>query len=291
MIISASYRSDIPAFYRDWFVKRRAAGFARVANPYGGQPYKVPLRGPDVDGFVFWTRNPAPFMATLADLHGEGVPFVVHVTLTGYPRDLETSVPGPDQAVALMHEIANRFGPRVLVWRYDPLLFTMHTPPRWHRETFSRLTAALAGACDEVCLSFAHIYRKTARNLEAAGIAWRDPEVEEKAETLRELSGLAAENGMTATVCSQPELGLVPARCIDAGRLSDVAGRTIAARQKGNREGCLCAESRDIGAYDSCPHGCRYCYAVAGPAVARKNHRRHDPAGEMLLPSAQDALP
>ena len=291
MIVSASYRSDIPAFYGAWFAERRARGHALVANPYGGKPYKVPLAGPEVDGFVFWTRNAAPFMATLQELAAESVPFVVQFTLTGYPRLLETSVPAIDTALAQMRQIAKRFGSRTLVWRYDPVLLSPRTPTAWHLAAFARLAAALSGVSDEVCLSFAHIYRKSARNLRAAGIDWRDPEAGEKAEILAALAAIAGDNGIAATVCSQPDLGLPPARCIDAERLSEIAGRTIAARQKGNRAGCLCAESRDIGAYDSCPHGCRYCYAVRQPERARENFRQHDPHGETLLPLAQGALP
>ena len=94
---------------------------------------------------------------------------------------------------------------------------------------------------------------------------------------------------MALTLCTQPALAALvpgiaaPARCIDAGRLGDVAGRPVAAPVKGNRPGCLCAESRDIGAYDSCPHGCVYCYAVRRPEAAKRNHRRHDPGAEMLI--------
>jgi hypothetical protein len=94
---------------------------------------------------------------------------------------------------------------------------------------------------------------------------------------------------MRLTLCTQPALatkGIGPARCVDAERLSDVAGRPIAAREKGNRPGCLCAESRDIGDYDSCTHGCVYCYAVASRSAAQRRRRAHDPAGEMLIPQA-----
>jgi hypothetical protein len=227
----------------------------------------------------------------LEELYSEGMPFVVQYTLTGYPRVLETSVPAVDMALAQMRQIACRFGPRALVWRYDPVLLSGQTPPAWHLATFARLATALSGVSDEVCLSFAHIYQKTARNLRAAGIDWRDPEADEKVEILAALAAIAGDSGIAATVCSQPDLGLTPARCIDAGRLSEIAGRTIAAPQKGNRSGCLCAESRDIGAYDSCPHGCRYCYAVRQPARARENYRRHDSKHETLSPAVQGALP
>ena len=298
MIVSASYRTDIPAFYGAWFLKRLEAGFCQVANPYGGRPYEVPLAGDRVDGFVFWTRNAAPFRPALERLAGDGVPFVVQYSLTAYPRPLETSVVASGRTVAEMRDLAARFGPKAVVWRYDPVLATSLTPAGRHRETFARLAEALtagpAPATDEVVLSFAQIYAKTRANTDRAarrhGFAWSDPPEEEKRALLAELAGIAAEHGLTATLCAQPALlapPLAAARCIDAERLSAVAGRAIDARQKGNRPGCLCAESRDIGAYDSCPHGCVYCYAVRRPAVAKANYQGHDPEGEFLVPPAR----
>ncbi len=289
MLVSASYRSDIPAFYGDWFQRRLAEGRVRVANPYGGRPNEVSLAAPGCEGFVFWTRNLAPFRPALAEVAALGLPFVVHTTITGYPRALETSVTEPERAVAQVKWLAETFGPRTAVWRYDPVLVTSLTPPARHRGTFAGLARAMRGACDEVVLSFAQIYAKTRANLDRAalrhGFAWEDPGPEAKAVLLGELAAIAAQEGLRATLCSQPELlvpGLAPARCIDAERLSEIAGRAIAARTKGNRPGCLCAESRDIGAYDTCPHGCVYCYAVRRSELAKKNHRAHDPAAAML---------
>ena len=89
MIVSASYRTDIPAFYADWFARRRAAGFCEVTNPYGGRPYRVPLAGPELDGFVFWTRNIGPFQEALVEVAAQHIPFVVQYTITGYPRALD----------------------------------------------------------------------------------------------------------------------------------------------------------------------------------------------------------
>lgn len=126
------------------------------------------------------------------------------------------------------------------------------------------------------------------------GFTWRDPDTGEpdtgeKAALCSELTAIAADAGMKLTVCSQPEFvgpGAASARCIDAARLSDVAGREIAAPQRGNRPGCLCHRSRDIGAYDTCPQGCVYCYAVSDPERAVANLRRHDAQGDFLLPPA-----
>jgi hypothetical protein len=289
MIVSASYRSDIPAFYGDWFRTRLAEGYALVANPYSGADYGVALDPAAVDGFVFWSRNPAPFRSVLDQLAGQGRPFVLQFTITGYPRALEPAVPASETAVALLRDLSGRFGKRSLVWRYDPILISDLTLEAWHEENFGRLTASLAGSVDEVALSFAQIYAKTGRNLAAAakrhGFAWRDPDDEAKRRLIARLAGGAAAAGMQATVCAQPHLlaGLArPALCIDAGRLSDVAGRVIGAKPKGNREACACHESRDIGAYDSCPQGCAYCYAVRDPAKAKARLKVHDPAAERL---------
>ena len=288
MIVSASYRTDIPAFYGDWFLRRLDAGSCTVRNPHG-RPYTVRLDPGSVAGFVFWTRNAAPFLPVLDRLASDGYPFVVHCTINAYPRVLETSVIDPARAAGQVQRIARAFGPRAAVWRYDPIIATGATPLASHAERFARLAGTLAGAVDEVVLSFASFYRKTRRNLAAAGaesgLTWTDPPAGDKRALIVELARIAGECGMTATVCAQPELvagGAKEARCIDAGRLGDVAGVPIPARTKGNRPGCACHEARDIGAYDSCPHGCIYCYAVASPGAAKRRHARHDPAAEAL---------
>ncbi|HEY0835698.1 MAG TPA: DUF1848 domain-containing protein, partial [Azospirillum sp.] len=243
MIVSASYRTDIPAFYGRWFLNRLAAGYARVANPYGGPPGRVELTRGAVDGFVFWTRNLGPFWGALDAVDGQGIPFVAQVTLTGYPRALERSVIGWEEAVAQVRRVRDRWGPRAVVWRYDPIVLTTLTPPDWHRETFARLAGALRGLTDEVTVSVMQPYRKTARNLDAAaragGFGWRSPEDGESHALLADLAGIAAAHGMALTLCTQPALlgvpGVAAARCVDAVRLSDVAGAPLTARTKGNR--------------------------------------------------------
>ena len=238
MIVSASYRTDIPAFYADWFQARLDAGVAEVRNPYGGAPYRVSLRPDEVTGYVFWSRNLAPFSAALERVAEQGVPFVLQFTVTGYPRALETSTIAVGTAVAQLRALAQRYGPRAIVWRYDPVLLTSLTPPDWHRAQVARLARELRGVTDEVCLSFAQIYRKTRRNLEQAAaqhdFAWHDPSEPEKAALLADLAAIAADYSISGTICSQATLGGTPARCIDIGRLSDIAGRALSARTKGS---------------------------------------------------------
>jgi Domain of unknown function (DUF1848) len=289
VIVSASYRTDIPAFYAPWFLARLRAGYCRVVNPYSGGTHEVSLAPGDVDGFVFWTRNMRPLLSEL-DAVRRVAPFVVQFTLTGYPRALESSVIAAEEGVAQLRELRRRWGSRAAVWRYDPVVFAAGIDAEGHPESFTRLARALAGTVDEVVLSVVHPYRKTRRNLDRAarrhGFAWHDPPAEEKRDLLARLAAIAAEHGIAPTLCSQPELlasGLGEARCIDAQRLSDVAQHPIAARESGNRPGCHCALSRDIGAYDTCPHGCVYCYAVADRDHAVRNFRAHDPAADCLL--------
>lgn len=290
MIISASYRTDIPAFYGRWFLNRLAAGFCRTVNPYGRRVSVVPLTAKAVDGFVFWTRNIGPFRGALSEVAARGFPFAVHLTITGYPRELETSVVDWRLAAGQMRALARDFGPDVAVWRYDPVILTSLTPPDWHIANFARIARALEGTTDEAVISFAHTYTKTKRNMDQAarayGFSWEDPEVSWKREMSGRLAEIAGRYGMKLSLCSQPEFAgqeTCDARCIDAARLSRVAGYPIAAKQKGNRPGCACFESRDIGDYDSCPHGCVYCYAVRARDLAKARYARHDPESEFLI--------
>jgi hypothetical protein len=298
MIVSASYRTDIPAFYGDWFQRRLDAGFCYAYNPYAHTATRVALTPDQVEGFVFWTKHIAPFEPVLRAVSTRGIPFVVQHTLTGYPRALERRVPAVDRALAGMRAVAEMYGPHAVVWRYDPILLSSLTPADWHRTQFARLAHALAGSTDEVTVSFLQIYRKTGRRLSAAadqhGFAWRPAERDEERALLIDLAAIADDHGMRLTLCTQPHLAGVPhtsaARCVDVDRLSQVAGRPVTAKTRGNRPGCLCATSVDIGLYDTCPHGCVYCYAVSVDAKARQAFQAHDPAGPFLLPPDDSAL-
>ena len=294
MIVSASYRTDIPAFYGQWFLNRFRAGWAKVVNPYGRQVSTIPLRS-GVDGFVFWTRNIGPFTAALDEIRRAGLPFVVQYTVTGYPRPLESSVMEAERAMVLIRQLAATHGPRVVVWRYDPILISTLTPPDWHLANFARLAKGLAGAVDEVVVSFATLYRKTERNLALAahkhGFSWSDPSPEARRSLLEQLTALAAAQGISLSLCCQPDnlvAGARNAACVDARRLEAVAAHWglrhgVKAKRKGNRPACQCFESRDIGEYDTCPHGCTYCYAVGARGQAKKRLGQHDPDSEFLL--------
>lgn len=289
MIVSASYRTDIPAFYGRWFARRLEAGWCAALNPYSGKPYRIPLRPPEVAGMVFWTRHVSPFLPVLDKVAEAGLPFVVQHTLTGYPRALEAAVAEPEKGLAGMAEVAQRFGPKAVVWRHDPIVLSSLTPAGWQRAAFAASARRLEGVVDEVVVSFLQVYRKTARNMAAAaragGFSWHDPGAGQKKALLADLAPIAARHGIRLTLCGQPELlvpGVREARCIDPARLEALAGRPLPVAGAAHRE-CACAASRDIGAYDTCPEGCAYCYAVVRRAVARRHHAAHDPASPFLL--------
>jgi hypothetical protein len=193
--------------------------------------------------------------------------------------------------------VAAIYGPAVAIWRYDPVLITSLTPPDWHRRNFATLARSLRGVTDEVVVSFAQVYKKARRNLDQAASAsdfsWGEHEAmpqEVVRELIADLAGCAAEHGMQLTLCSQRSLHIPgvtqEARCVDAARLERVSGRSLLSKikLKGNREECGCFASRDIGEYDTCPHGCVYCYAVHNRDLALQRYKTHDPEGEFLFP-------
>jgi Domain of unknown function (DUF1848) len=287
VIVSASYRTDIPAFYGRWFLRRLDAGFCRTSNPYNRRVSTVSLLPEDVDGFVFWTKNLGPFLEPLSTIRTRGYPFVVQYTITGYPRELEQAVIPWQRSCDQAAETASRFGRRVVVWRYDPILTTSLTPVSFHVDRFAAIAERLTGVVDEVVVSWTQMYKKTTANLNKTGLEWSDPSDADKRDLVTRLAAEASRHRIALTVCSQSAYasapGAQPAKCIDAARLGDVRGEPLAAKTLGNRPDCECHESRDIGEYDTCPHGCVYCYAVRNQGVARDRHRDHDSESDFLF--------
>jgi hypothetical protein len=291
MIISASYKTDIPTFYGEWFMNRLRAGYCKMVNPYNRRVIRVSLHRDTVEGIVFWTKNVGPFIKHLPEVKERGFPFILQHTINGYPRALEQAVVDAPRAVEHLRQVSDAFGPRVCVWRYDTIINSSLTPREYHIDTFARLAKSLEGATDEVVISFAHLYQKTLRNMEKAtkehGFTWSDPSDDWKQALATELASIASAHRIRLTVCSQPQFimpGCYEARCVDADRLADVVGSPVKACLKGNRKECGCFESRDIGEYDTCPHGCVYCYAVKNQNLAKGRYKKHDSHGETLFP-------
>ncbi len=261
-IVSASRRTDIPALFPGEFEAARERGFAAFRHPWTGKPASVSLLRSDVAAYVFWTRNPRPFLRVLARLEREEIPSVFHVTVTGHPRALEPAAPPEDDAVSAVRELARRIGPRRVLWRFDPVL--PGEAPEALLRRFDRLSARLAGASSRCTVSLAHPYRKAVRATRGM------PEIWEPREGLRDafprIVDLGRARGLRVASCCSPRLaawGVPAGACVDGGLLRELfPGAPIPDGPAPTRPGCLCTASRDIGSYRTCRHGCLYCYAA-----------------------------
>ncbi len=285
-MISASRRTDIPAFYLEWFLGRLREGEVWVPNPLTGKPYRVGLRPEEVHSIVFWSKDFGPFLRCREAFSSYRLYF--HFTVTGLPRQLEPGSPAPEEAVVQAGELVRLYGPEVVVWRFDPLLFFAGREERV--ETFWRLARMMRRVgVKRAVLGFFRPYRKAVRRME--GISFSLPSEEEKEEVAFEILDRAREAGLSLALCSAPDLkeeveGFSPEACIDGGLLSRLFGEPCSlARHPGQQEGCTCTFSRDVGGYESmpCPHGCLYCYAH--PAEGRGHFRGPArPAATSLAP-------
>lgn len=291
MIISASRRTDIPAFYSEWFMNRIRAGFCRVTNPFNPrQVGRISLEPGDVDAIVFWTRNPRPLLPHLQELEERGYRYVFQYTLLDYPRAIEGGTPPLDTSLTLFRELSCRIGPERITWRYDPILATNLTDGSFHRERYEQMAEALRGSTQRSVFSIMEGYRKVKRRLKALqsqgirNLEWSD---ETWGALLGDLARIARKNGMTLSACAQQgdlsSLGIERGRCIDAEVLSKIFDLQLDSRKDpSQRPFCGCSPSKDIGAYDTCVFGCVYCYATSSLDKAKSNRERHDPREERL---------
>lgn len=284
MIISASRRTDVPGFFSEWLGCRLGEGYALVRNPFNArQVSRVSLDPAVIDGIVLWTKNPIPMLPRIAMLDSHS--WYMQYTLNPYGNGIERRLPELAERVAAFWTLGEAFGPERVVWRYDPVFFSELHTVSWHVRWFSKLAEALAGRCDTVSTSFMHMYAKTRRN--TASLALRSGDPHEQVELLGRWNEISAQNGMTLRLCATPELleatGVLPATCMDAGRMSRISGVPLrSAKDPGQRPDCNCAPSVDIGAYDTCGHGCAYCYANGTDRRALAGLAAHDPASPLL---------
>jgi hypothetical protein len=276
MIISISRRCDIPRFRFDWFMGRLDAGFVEVANPFNaGQVRRVDLSPAEAEVLVFWTRDPRPLLARAGELERRGYRFYVMVTLTGYPALLEPHAPEMAAVCAALGELAEKTGPRRVIWRYDPVFLSSLTDAAFHRENFSALARQLRGKIRRVIISLYDEYRGAKRRL--AGLeqnggfrvlpaADGDGRLLPPARgLLGDLAKIAGDAGMEIQSCAEAEdlsaLGIAPGACIDSGLIRELWGMEAGGKDKNQRPHCRCAPAADIGRYGDCPAGCLYCYA------------------------------
>ncbi len=289
-IISASRRTDIPAFYAPWFMNRIKEGYAIYRNPFGGQEHRVSLLADDVHSIVFWSKNYGPLMQRLPELESKGYHFCFHFTITGLPLIFEANVPEMKVTVDQFRRLAGEYGSRRAFWRYDPILFSDVTETEYHLKTFSYLAGRLRGHTRRCYISFTQFYSKVKRNaltlLGETGIRCYDPSLDEKLELVAELSEIAHDNDiMLLSCCSDYLVGgqVAKGSCIDGALLRELfPDKPFNFKTNPTRDQCACTDSRDIGAYDTCPHGCVYCYANANREEATRRQKQHNEDSELL---------
>jgi hypothetical protein len=267
MIVSASRRSDIPAFHGAWFMEQLRRGEITVRNPLRpGQAKTLSLKKQDVVAFVFWSRDPRSFMEFLPEIDRGGFPYYFLLTATGYPRWLEPATPLPETVVLFFEELAASIGRRRVIWRYDPVLFTEQTHSDFHAANFSRLAGLLSPFTARVIVSFFDPYPKVLRRLQKAGIdagmAAGTPE--QQVDLLGRFAAIAAASGLEIQSCAEAATGagVRPGKCVDEELLNELFSLDLSYRKDpAQRKLCLCQQSVDIGSYGTCRHGCLYCYA------------------------------
>lgn len=288
MIINTGQRTDIPAFYSEWFANRLKEGFVCVRNPYNpSQVSRYRLDPAVVDCLCFCTKNPAPmfpYMDLLAD-YGQ----LWFVTITSYGKDIEPAVPDKHRLLEDFCRLSEWTGPEALVWRYDPILLNEKYDIDYHLRAFEQMASALDGATDTVVISFIDLYSKVVHNFPEA----RPVSREDRLTLGKEIIRIAGSHGMTVKPCAEgDELAPYGADCRGCTLISDyeraIGKRLNAPKIKGARAECACYLSCDIGAYDTCRHLCRYCYANTEPSRVLANSRRHDPNSPFLIGDYMD---
>lgn len=296
MIISASRRTDIPAFYASWFMNRVREGFFYGVNPFNSkQVTGFSLKPEHLDAICFWTKNPRPLMPHLAELDERGLNYYFQFTLNPYDAIFEPHLPPLSERIAAFRELAGRIGPERVIWRYDPVILTSVTPIKWHLQQADRLAGLLQGATRRLMISFYDFYGRgegrLGKTLRESGIVLEDiispthwVALEQIAHGFRDIAG---RHGLEIyTCCEEADLlkfGIQHGACIDGALLTKLFGIGTVAKDKHQRAGCNCVESADMGSYNSCPFKCSYCYANFNMRMIEENLKNHDPQSPALV--------
>ncbi|MDQ7826099.1 MAG: DUF1848 domain-containing protein [Candidatus Eremiobacteraeota bacterium] len=292
-IISASRRTDIPAFFAEWLTGRLKEGYCTVANPFRkSQVFRISLSPAEVEAIVFWTKNPLPLLAhkELLPLLESRYSFYFLFTLNGYPEVFEPALARRrEEITGAFTELSRRYGSHRVIWRYDPIIISTVTGYDFHRRNFLSLAKRLSGFTERVIVSIVDHYRTVGRRFSmlektSAIKVFTKERLKREAEFLpfiRELNEMARREGIAMTSCSESfdleGCGIDPGKCIDDRLISSIMrspadndgpenqkGARIYRKDPGQRELCLCTVSRDIGTASTCGHKCLYCYASAG---------------------------
>ena len=286
MILFASGRTDIPAFYGDWFLRRYEEGYVDTRNPF--YPKLVSrIYFKDVDLLFFCSKNPVPLLDKIQRFDR---PMIFHVTITPYRKDVEPNVVDKKAVIEAVKRLSEMIGKENVVVRYDPILLSDVYDIDYHLRAFERLTQELKGYIETVIVSFLDECKSVKRN---ASLLRARIFTEEDYRRIGEgFSSLAAKAGMVVQTCYEErnlfEYGFYPGECLSAAKALSLTGKKYPAQTARKGGGCRCVRMCDIGDYNCCPHGCKYCYANFDESKVRENMMSHDPNSSLLLGHVQD---
>ena len=290
MSISASRRTDIPTYYSEWFMNRIREGYALARNPMNAhQVSHINLSPEVVDGIVFWTKNPAPMLDKLPQL--KDYMYYFQFTLNAYEQDVEAGVPLKHKyIVPTFQRLSEMIGPERVVWRYDPILLSDKYTFDYHVKYFELLAKKLAPYTQKCTISFLDMYVKTERNV--AGLNIQPWTLELQDAMAKSLAEIAHSYGLELETCAEgiklEKYGIKHAHCIDGELFAKLLGCPLkVGKDKNQRKECGCVDSVDIGAYNTCRNGCRYCYANFNAKMVQNNQQRHNPLSPLLLGELQ----
>lgn len=294
-IISASRRTDIPAFFTDWLLERLRKGSVLVKNPYSGRVAEVSLRRERVHSVVFVSKDFRPLLKRLEEVEKFAPNLFFHYTITGIPKALEERTPEAGEAVKDFISISTRYSPEHIVWRFDPIVITDRLPFEFYEKTFTRLARTLGPHTTECYFSFMEPYQKVLRNFARyTGHKLVELTVEQKREYAGRLSLIAKKEGLRLFACCNGYLvndDIGKAKCIDGERLVRLFGdMELSTKGAPTRDGCGCVRAIDIGTYDTCAHGCLYCYANSDKEKARRFLKAFDPGHKGLWSDCGEAV-
>lgn len=285
MIIQTGMRTDIPAFYSKWFLNRIREGYVLVRNPYNpSQVTKYSLSPEVVDLIAFCTKNPAPMLSHMDVLKSYGQYWFV--TITPYGKDIEPNVPDKEKVMEDFKRLSDIVGSDSMGWRYDPIFIDDKHSVEWHISEFEKMAETLSGYTQSCVISFIDIYKKVERNFPYA----REVSKQNRITLGKELIRIADRYGMTVRPCAEGNdlepFGADCSGCMTVNTFESAlhSHLDVPKRKNNQRNGqCACLLGVDIGAYDTCGHLCKYCYANTNATLVKENMRKHDPASPFLV--------
>ena len=283
MIINTGCRTDIPAFYAKWLMNRIREGYVLVRNPYNpNQVTKYNLSPEVVDCLAFCTKNPEPMLTYLDEL--DKYKQYWFVTITPYGKDIEPNVPDKPKVMESLKKLSNHIGVDSIGWRYDPIFIGNGFDVDKHIECFEKIAKELKGYTHNCTISFLDLYEKVKRN--APNI--KPPTKEEQMDIAKAFSKIGKENDMVIHACCEKtylsQYGLQCNGCMSQEIVEKAINNTLQPPKRKNlRQECNCLMGNDIGAYNTCGHLCKYCYANANKQFVIENMKKHDDNSPFLI--------